>query len=186
MCCHAAVVVVSSSIIVWLVLLEERKLCSYGDVLYEPGDRWMNLEEECSECTCSPNGVFSCQWIKCDDVPTECRVARAPPDSCCPVCAGVFCTLFRSCSFPIQNTQVLIRLFGLAGCITSNGRVYNNSETWEEDECTLCECEEGKVKCHAAVCQAACDHPVFRPGECCPTCPRKFFECEMQMGKKWD
>ena len=32
------------------------------------------------------------------------------------------------------------------------------------------------MKCHAAVCQAACEHPIYRPGECCPTCPRKFLK----------
>ncbi|CAG7785742.1 unnamed protein product [Allacma fusca] len=122
-------------------LPDEKKLCLYEGTTYSPGELWTH-DEDCTECKCSIDGVVTCQRIKCD-MPVECGLARAPPNSCCPLCVG---------------------------CVTGSGKVYNNSEVWEEDDCTLCECDEGRVKCHAAMCGTQCEHPVYIPGECCPRC----------------
>ncbi|CAG7823855.1 unnamed protein product [Allacma fusca] len=127
---------------------EESSICSYGGEEYEPGEAWTH-HEDCSKCSCSSAGVVTCQKIQCD-IPKECRVAWASSDSCCPECVG---------------------------CITSAGKVYNNSDIWEEDACTLCECVEGRIKCHAAMCRVQCENPIHIPGECCPRCEPEFHGC---------
>lgn len=61
-------------------------------------------------------------------------------------------------------------LYFLAGCVSMSGAMYNNSEEWHEDACTMCRCDAGQVSCQAASCQVKCQHPVYVPGQCCPTC----------------
>lgn len=66
---------------------ERGKVCSYGGKDYEHGETWTAHGEHCTECTCSSDGVVSCQRLKCD-VPEDCRVVRTEPNSCCPLCTA--------------------------------------------------------------------------------------------------
>ena len=56
------------------------------------------------------------------------------------------------------------------GCVGSTGIVYNNTDVWNEDACTTCECVQGRAKCHASMCQTTCLNPRHVSGECCPRC----------------
>jgi len=59
--------------------------CYHDGKIYKSGRSW-TVQEDCSECFCD-HGLVSCKPVTCD-VPAECRVARAQPLSCCPVCDG--------------------------------------------------------------------------------------------------
>ncbi|ODN05656.1 Cysteine-rich motor neuron 1 protein [Orchesella cincta] len=57
-------------------------------------------------------------------------------------------------------------------CVSSSGKVYNMSEVWQEDSCTNCTCQGGRIQCHVSMCkhQHTCENPKHYPGECCPRC----------------
>lgn len=58
--------------------------------------------------------------------------------------------------------------------MSSAGKLYENGETWEDDPCTECVCENGKKKCIAYMCGVSCVNPRHVPGTCCPVCDGKF------------
>jgi cysteine-rich motor neuron 1 protein len=56
--------------------------------------------------------------------------------------------------------------------------LYNNSQKWNEDDCTQCQCENGKISCTVEFCKALnCDNQVYVSGQCCPIC--KTYVCNL-------
>lgn len=64
---------------------DEKGHCYHDSKIYKSGESW-TVQSDCSECFCE-RGLVSCKPISCN-VPAECRLARAQPLSCCPVCDG--------------------------------------------------------------------------------------------------
>lgn len=53
----------------------------------------------------------------------------------------------------------------------SKSNVFLNGQSWMEDSCTSCICENGNPKCHTSICQPSlCEKKIEVPGECCPVC----------------
>lgn len=98
-------------------------------------------KEKCVACSCK-NGMTFCQAITCDSS-VICGYMSYPKGECCPVCNG---------------------------CVSPSGKFYNNSVMWKEDDCTMCQCIEGKLHCQSEMCQPKCAHPLTIPGTCCPVC----------------
>ena len=61
-----------------------------------------------------------------------------------------------------------------------SGRFFDEGEQWhsKSENCTLCSCNHGKVKCDSIKCpplKCKKDEVVHRKGDCCPSCLGKFF-----------
>lgn len=61
-----------------------------------------------------------------------------------------------------------------------SGRFFDEGEQWhsKSENCTLCSCNHGKVKCDAIKCpplKCKKDEIVHRKGDCCPSCLGKYF-----------
>ncbi|KAJ8867536.1 hypothetical protein PR048_031338 [Dryococelus australis] len=59
---------------------------------------------------------------------------------------------------------------GPHGCISSQGKILQNGDSWQEDPCTSCVCVDGLKKCQAYMCEVSCVNPTYVPDECCPFC----------------
>lgn len=65
-------------------------------------------------------------------------------------------------------------------CSSEQPRCYSSTlkrhflvnETWNDDDCTHCECgEKGDARCRSSVCKAiSCEKKIRKPGQCCPEC----------------
>lgn len=56
-------------------------------------------------------------------------------------------------------------------CITNDGDVLLNGDSWKANACTSCTCNNGTIQCFSQHCPAAnCRVPVLRKGQCCPYC----------------
>lgn len=58
-------------------------------------------------------------------------------------------------------------------CFSSNlKRHFLVNETWNDDDCTHCECgDKGDIRCQTSVCKAiSCEKKIRKPGQCCPEC----------------
>ncbi|KAM6951035.1 thrombospondin-2-like [Aplochiton taeniatus] len=52
-----------------------------------------------------------------------------------------------------------------------DGRVYEQGEEWDEDSCTSCTCQAGKIVCRRMSCPlVSCASPSISDEECCPLC----------------
>lgn len=80
---------------------DEKGHCVHDKKVYKSGESW-TVQSDCSECFCE-QGLVSCKPISCN-VPEECRLARAQPLSCCPVCDGKL--RIKKISFHLVSTCV--------------------------------------------------------------------------------
>jgi len=96
----------------------------------------------CNRCNCDA-GRVTCSQLSCDcSVPGTDR-------GCCPECYDK-----RTCLH--QDIP---------------GLKYRSGEKWAY-QCMECECLHGEVDCWPQDCPPqSCNHPVRKPGACCPSCP---------------
>jgi len=96
----------------------------------------------CNQCSCDA-GRVTCLQLRCDcSVPGSDR-------GCCPECYDK-----RSCSH--QDIP---------------GLKYRSGEKWVY-QCMECECLHGEIDCWPQDCPPQpCNHPLRKPGACCPSCP---------------
>lgn len=101
-----------------------------------------NSEWKLDNCTrCKcDNRLIYCETQMCNS--PQCSWMKTPEGECCPVCKG---------------------------CM-ANGNLYKNNESWKEDDCVTCRCNEGIVECQTAMCSVPCLNPRRVPGQCCPVC----------------
>lgn len=101
-----------------------------------------NSEWKLDNCTkCKcDNRLIYCETQTCNS--PQCSWMKTPEGECCPVCKG---------------------------CM-ANGNLYKNNESWKEDDCVTCRCNEGIVECQTAMCSVPCLNPRRVPGQCCPVC----------------
>ena len=57
------------------------------------------------------------------------------------------------------------------GACEHDGMMYYNGETFMEDLCTMCQCNDGEVTCTTETC-SECEKgtPVNVSNQCCPKC----------------
>lgn len=64
-------------------------------------------------------------------------------------------------------------------CLTWHGSRHDNGESWN-DGCRVCYCHNGVEMCSLISCPVPlCSNPVFRIGDCCPTCPGEILSDEV-------
>ncbi|RWS13650.1 hypothetical protein B4U79_14567, partial [Dinothrombium tinctorium] len=128
---------------------KDTRSCHHENKTYANGEQWKI--DKCTHCECR-NGLKFCKTKTCDY--GECSGGDEPGDECCPRCAH--------------------------GCFDEKKRkAYHTNQSWLEDDCTTCECSNGKISCVSTVCQAPqCADPKWIPGECCPYCEECEIECE--------
>ena len=57
---------------------------------------------------------------------------------------------------------------------------YNNTQDWYEDDCTHCECNNGKINCKVQMCSPVhCDQLITVKGQCCPICANSSLSCDI-------
>lgn len=95
----------------------------------------------CTRCLCD-KGLTFCQTTSCD-LSKKCGYMVVPEGECCPICNG---------------------------CISPSGKFFKNGMAWKEDDCTACQCQDGKMSCQAEMCQTSCSNPRTMAGYCCPVC----------------
>lgn len=100
-----------------------------------------------------------CNYSKCKDVECESHESKIllqsdtnMPGRCCP-------TFICSSQKPSCYSTTLKHHFSV-------------NETWNEDDCTHCECgEKGDIRCRSSVCKAiSCEKKIKKTGQCCPEC----------------
>ncbi|XP_056020805.1 cysteine-rich motor neuron 1 protein-like isoform X2 [Ostrea edulis] len=97
--------------------------------------------DKCVKCTCK-RGLTFCKQQSCHNI-TICPYMESTEGDCCPVCKG---------------------------CMTGSGDVVHNNSTWQESDCTVCTCVNGKAECKSMLCETRCSKPRKVPGQCCPVC----------------
>ena len=122
---------------------------------YSDGETWS--ESRCTYCTCVQGRRLCSQ--------EECRMPDCP-ESEQVVLEGACCI---SC---VPKPPVEPR-----GCLDkSTNTTYRHEESWKQDACTSCTCEDGESMCAVQDCAPTmCKNPVTTPGQCCPKCRRQ--EC---------
>ncbi|XP_054153297.1 cysteine-rich motor neuron 1 protein-like [Oppia nitens] len=119
------------------------KNCIHNSLQYINGDKW--LADKCTTCECR-DGLAFCYKKSCNHIdPKNCHsMTQQSYDECCPSCQG---------------------------CISSNGKFYNNTHQWYENDCSYCQCNMGRISCQVQMCSPVhCDKPVRIDGQCCPVC----------------
>jgi len=149
--------------------------CFYNNNKYLNGDTWK--PNKCTSCDCR-DGLAFCHTKVCNII-ENCSAMVVINDECCPTCQGiryfVDSIFLMNISLDVKSIDMKVCTFIMKvwklGCISSNGSFYSNSQNWYEDDCTHCECNNGKISCRVEMCQpVSCDRPVILPGHCCPTC----------------
>ncbi|XP_033101127.1 cysteine-rich motor neuron 1 protein-like isoform X2 [Anneissia japonica] len=122
------------------------KYCIYGF----QNDRW-----GCPRCKCK----------RCPDL-TDCTL-QCPNgfkknDRGCNICR---------CAVKLTETPKPVTVLVDLGSCQSFSKQYEDSESWH-DGCRECYCHNGQEMCTLIACTVpACESPVIRTGECCPSCP---------------
>ncbi|XP_071356594.1 kielin/chordin-like protein isoform X2 [Trachinotus anak] len=135
--------------------------CSYAGKEYPNGLDFPHPTDTCRTCSCI-NGNVQCLMRRCPPLP--CTNPSVLPGDCCPQC-------------PAPPSD----------CVYEQ-RPYRHTEQFYHptDNCRLCACTNGTVKCQRKPCPfAACSHPITQ--ECCRTCEGCLYEGrERANGETWD
>uniref|UniRef100_A0A3Q1HBS7 Cysteine-rich motor neuron 1 protein n=1 Tax=Anabas testudineus TaxID=64144 RepID=A0A3Q1HBS7_ANATE len=113
--------------------------------------------DTCWLCQCR-GGISFCSKAECAEL--DCENFYIPDGECCPVCLDVEL-------LSVDSTK--------ASCWVSN-KLRAHEEQWKEDDCTFCQCVDGRPHCTAMACKQSCQNPVKIPGECCPFCEEPSYE----------
>ena len=103
-------------------------------------------------------------WTRADGC-TKCMCMGGSPMCSTPMCAIKQCPpgvkhikLPGSCC-PVCEDRVT--------CTDENGKRYIEGKYWQKSNCDFCECNKGKVMCHAPTSVETCDGYVMRLTEKC-------------------
>lgn len=128
---------------------ESNETCLLDDEkVVNDGATWK--KSECTLCTCKSGVVFCEKNPPCPPLPDGCSKTILHTGKCCPVCIEA----------PEPHQK---------GCRSGVGEFIRSGESWQEDDCTFCVCQNGKQNCQAYMCEA-CANPRYVPHECCPLC----------------
>uniref|UniRef100_UPI00398ED5C1 kielin/chordin-like protein isoform X4 n=1 Tax=Pristiophorus japonicus TaxID=55135 RepID=UPI00398ED5C1 len=169
--------------------------CWYNETLQQDGATW--TVSECVECTCRLGTVSctTCPSLPCSQVelvPGLCCpvcksclsngsihahnsswISLSQPCLTCScqegevLCQPVVCK--TSCSHPVREEG---KCCGTCDKCLYEGRVVNHEDVFSpsSDNCTLCVCISGNVKCITPECRpVTCEKPTRL--DCCPSCP---------------
>ncbi|XP_025103924.1 cysteine-rich motor neuron 1 protein-like isoform X1 [Pomacea canaliculata] len=129
-----------------------QKKCMYGYKIGRNG---------CEKCRCNRCPQFIC--LK------KCLHGFMFSENGCQLCKCADAPSFVTPSLLTPNMSAVTTL-GLS-CMSSLGVRHEDGEIWD-DGCRLCFCHNGSEMCSLLACPAPrCDNPVFRIGDCCPSCP---------------
>ncbi|XP_041052589.1 kielin/chordin-like protein [Carcharodon carcharias] len=116
------------------------KSCLYNGSIQSHNSSWVSLSQPCLTCSCQEGEVF-CQPIVCK---TSCSHQVHEEGQCCGTC--------DKCLYE--------------GLVVNHEDVFSPSS----DNCTLCVCISGNVKCITPECPpVTCEKPTLL--DCCPNCP---------------
>ncbi|XP_043562077.1 von Willebrand factor C and EGF domain-containing protein-like isoform X2 [Chiloscyllium plagiosum] len=116
------------------------KSCLYNGSVHTHNSSWVSVSQPCLTCSCQEGQVF-CQPIVCE---SSCSHQVREEGQCCGTC--------DKCLY--------------------EGMVVNHEDVFSptSDNCTLCVCISGNVKCITPECPpVTCEKPILL--DCCPTCP---------------
>ncbi|XP_067902931.1 kielin/chordin-like protein isoform X2 [Heterodontus francisci] len=115
------------------------KSCLFNGNIHAHNSSWISLSQPCLTCSCQ-EGEVSCQPIVCK---TSCSHHVHVEGQCCGTC--------DKCLYE--------------GMVVNHEDVFSPSN----DNCTLCVCISGNVKCITPECPpVTCEQPTLL--DCCPTC----------------
>nr|CAB3258130.1 kielin/chordin-like protein [Phallusia mammillata] len=118
------------------------QMCEQGLLADDNQVTWHN--EDCHTCRCQ-GATAICQQETCPSL--DCQHPVSVESKCCPMCPD----------------QV---------CKAADGRFFAEGADWHLDDCTFCECKQGRVLCSIEDCEfKSCKTPHKVPGRCCPVCP---------------
>ncbi|KAK3092312.1 hypothetical protein FSP39_001164 [Pinctada imbricata] len=111
----------------------------------------------------------------------KCKCNKCPPFKCTKKCASGFIVNEQDCqickcrddSAPSDPSVPTTYVPGAVdrSCLSVEGVRHEDGDAWH-DGCRLCYCYNGQEMCALISCpRPNCDTPVFRLGDCCPTCP---------------
>ncbi|XP_045475459.1 uncharacterized protein LOC123681236 [Harmonia axyridis] len=130
--------------------VNQSQVCIVGDLVYGINEA-VPSEQPCLKCKCQPPGV-QCEALRCANKKPGCKMVHRP-NECCP---DYQC----ECEY--------------------KGRLYSNGERLEispGDECKVCYCRGGEIKCADLSCYVRNDCEGKQvPGQCCPKydhCPTR-------------
>ncbi|XP_022244270.1 kielin/chordin-like protein [Limulus polyphemus] len=118
--------------------------CVYESQVVQNGQTFTPPHDPCLKCTCNL-GNIACSRLKNTCPPLSCQITEIPEGQCCPVCKG---------------------------CEDEMRRHLEHGRRWihPRDNCQVCTCLEGKIRCDRQKCDARCSHPIKRSNRCCPDC----------------
>ncbi|XP_044754590.1 mucin-17 [Coccinella septempunctata] len=130
--------------------VNQSQVCIVGDLVYGSNEA-VPSEQPCLKCKCQPPGV-QCEALRCANKKPGCKMVHRQ-NECCP---DYQC----ECEY--------------------KGRLYSNGERLETslgDECKVCYCRGGEIKCADVSCYVRNDCEGKQvPGQCCPKydhCPTR-------------
>ncbi|ESO86142.1 hypothetical protein LOTGIDRAFT_71199, partial [Lottia gigantea] len=167
--------------------------CKYGKKLNEKSVEICECIELSKHCPSMDNCEKQCTYgfRKTRNGCLKCRCNRCPPFNCTKRCVHGYiyndqgCQLCK-CTAPVLPTLPPLFENGTWGeegqaCMSQSGQRHEDGEKWH-DGCRLCFCLAGREMCSLIACDVPkCANPVFRIGDCCPSCPVEFLP---SIGKK--
>nr|XP_022330718.1 cysteine-rich motor neuron 1 protein-like [Crassostrea virginica] len=124
-----------------------KKQCTYGLKVSRNG---------CQKCSCNKCPLFSCR--------KKCVHGYAVNQQGCKLC---------KCKDRYENNPSKFDDEDSVGksCLSGDGQHHEDGNSWH-DGCRLCYCYGGQEMCALISCpRPSCSTPVFRQGDCCPSCP---------------
>ncbi|XP_041351860.1 cysteine-rich motor neuron 1 protein-like [Gigantopelta aegis] len=129
------------------------KRCSYG---------FKKSRNGCLKCRCNKCPPFNCT--------KRCLYGYLLNDQGCQLCKcqeALLESTIPSISSELPDSVSEYR----AVCLSASGQRHDDGESWH-DGCRLCYCHTGTEMCSLIACPVPrCNSPVFRLGDCCPSCP---------------
>ncbi|KAJ8339232.1 hypothetical protein SKAU_G00360180 [Synaphobranchus kaupii] len=120
---------------------------------YRDGEEWQPTS--CTKCVCN-TGETQCSAVQC--LPAVCQPhesALIRRGACCPQCAPGYCRMA--------------------------GNKYKHGQTWREENCTTCLCDQGQAHCHIEICpKSSCEKgqgKVQQLEHCCEDCASSGKSC---------
>ncbi|GFO17120.1 LOW QUALITY PROTEIN: cysteine-rich motor neuron 1 protein, partial [Plakobranchus ocellatus] len=171
------------------------RFCPLGHVYGEDGCPQCKCKGPKCDLDC-PHGFQSdkegqqlckCRNKKCEygfqrtaDGCIKCKCNRCPQTTCTKTCIHGYvsndegCQLCKCKDAPSPSlTYPPMSAYDEEGksCMSQSGARHDDGESWN-DGCRICYCHNGIEMCSLIACPAPhCSNPVFRIGDCCPTCP---------------
>ncbi|KAF6016745.1 hypothetical protein EB796_024947 [Bugula neritina] len=158
---------------------------------YGEGDRWLTADG-CGTCECvaGASRCSGCPHVSCSHpeqqgccprcqgceyeghryLNQEVFLSQVSPCDQCQCRDGTVSCVTRTCP-SLLGCREVVKLNGSCCAICLSCGERRNGATWSEDECTTCECQDGRTKCNVIDCGSSrCTHPVKLRGVCCPQC----------------